>query len=179
MNLKQILSILFGAILLMNCKKEKSEIQEFQKFNIDKNIVSSALNYQLKKYGVNNTIFCSQSINFGLSKSVAWNRDYTCNAFIGEKDTLNIWLNNYNGSFGNGILLKVFENRFFVKSVNPNVIKGIKFEKFTLIKQELILNKNTFKNGDKISGYISFECHINSTKNKKMEGYFQSKIFEY
>ncbi len=178
MNIKLILSILFGAILLMNCKKEKSEIQDYQIFITDKTLINNPIFRKLDYHGINNNVQSSQSFYEDYRTNFKSN-DYKCNAYLGEKDTLNIWLNNYNGHFGNGILLKVFDNHFFVKSVNPNVIKGIKFEKFTLIKQELILNKNTFKNGDKISGYISFECHINSTKYKKMEGYFQSKIFEY
>lgn len=176
---KEIKLLFFGLFLLINCSKQNGKNTVYQKFKINKNIVSDSLLQNMNKLGVNNDVLNLQSISFGLRKSEAWNRDYICNAYIGENDTLNIWLNNYNGHFGNGILLKVFDQQYFIKSVSPKVLKGIEFEDFKLVKQDLTLNKDSYKIGDKISGYIYFECIADSTKSKKMEGYFQTEIIRY
>lgn len=115
-------------------------------------------------------------MNIGLRNYPLLNRDYICEALIDKDDTLNIWINNHNGYFGNGILIKVFNKNFKIKSIDPNVIKGMKFEKFDAIAQELTLNKSSFKKGDSIFGKLYFQCVVDSLKHKKMYGYFRTTI---
>lgn len=172
--------------LFTNCHQDKSielnsniNVKEnFQEFKVNHDIIPDSISKKFIKFNINNDVVCSQSIGFGLRYAQSRNRDYHSNAFIGENDTLNIWINNFNGNFGNGVLMKVFNDQFYIKSVNPNVIRGIKFEDYELKSQKLILNKTNFKKGDSLFGYMFFDCFADSVKYKKMEGYFQTKISE-
>ena len=169
------LILIILAIFIFSCKEESEKIG-FEEFSIDKNIIPDSISKKFSKYNINNDVISKQSMNIGLRNYSAMNQNYICEAKIGENDTLNIWINNFNGYFGNGILINVFNENFKIKSVDPNVIKGIKFEKFEPIKQELTLNKLNFKKGDSIFGKLHFDCIVDSLKHKKMEGYFKAKI---
>lgn len=182
--MKKALVIMIICGMFSSCKQERTaEINSkfavnavIQKFEVDYNIIPDSISKKFKKFNLNNDVVCLQNMGFGLRSAQSRNRDYHSNAFLGENDTLNIWINNFNGNFGNGILLKVFDDKFYIKSVNPKVIKGIKFEDYELKNQKLILNKTNFKKGDSLFGYLFFNCFADSTKNKKMEGFFQTKI---
>ncbi len=184
MKIALIIFVIF--CLFTNCHQEKSielnsninEKENFQEFKVNHDIIPDSISKNLKRLNINNDVVCFQSMGFGFRIAQFQNKNYYSNAFIGENDTLNIWINNFNGNFGNGILMKVFDNHFYIKSVNPNVIKGIKFEDYELKSQKLILNKTKFKKGDSLFGYMFFECFADSIKYKKMEGYFQTKISE-
>ena len=172
---KKIIFVLFIIFFFQSCKKEKNKF-EFEQFQVFNEIIPDSISKKLNKFRVNNNVISEQSIKIGFRGYPALNQNYICQAYIGENDTLNVWINNYNGYFGNGILLNIFKNEFKIKSVDPNIIKGIKFEEFVPIKQELILDKSSYKKGDSIFGRIIFECNVDSVKHKKMYGYFRTKI---
>ncbi|MNK41486.1 hypothetical protein D3C87_601500 [compost metagenome] len=171
--MKLLISILF-AICLVSCNKEKVDVENFDKFKINQNVIPDSISRKLVQK--NNSVVSVQSLAISPYKYPAYNENYICNASIIENDTLNIWINNYNGYFGNGIFAQVIGDEFRIKSITPKVIKGTKFENYELKAQELILNKATFRKGDSLFGYINFECVVDSSKSKKMFGYFKTKI---
>ena len=176
MKLTKLFRVLFfTSLFLLQCKEKKENI-DVVKYKIKKNIIPDSVSRKLTQYKINNTVISKQSMDIGFRNYPLVNEDYVCKANIDEKDSLNIWINNYNGYYGNGILIKVFNDNYKIKSVNPHVIKGIKFENYDLIKQNLILNASKFKKGDSIFGKIDFECVVDSLKHKKMAGYFRAKI---
>jgi len=166
--------ILILICLIISCNEKNVDIDNFDKFKVDNNVIPDSISKRLIRK--NNSIISLQSLAIGFYKYPASNEDYVCKASIIENDTLNIWLNNYNGYFGNGVLAQVFDNQFRIKSITPKVIKGIKFENYELKSQELILNKSTFKRGDSLFGYLNFEGVVDSSKTKKMSGYFRTII---
>lgn len=172
---KLFFALIFTSQFLSHCKEEKANIT-FEKFKVEKNIIPDSVAQQLTQHQINNTVISMQSMDIGYRNYPLLNQDYLCKANIDDNDTLKIWINNYNGYFGNGILINVFNDNFKIKSVNPHVIKGIKFENYDLIKQELILNQKIFKKGDSIFGKLHFVGVVDSLKHKKMEGYFRAKI---
>lgn len=172
---KLFFALIFTSQFLFNCKEEKANIQ-FEKFKVNKNIIPDSVSQKLAQHKIDNSVVSMQSMNIGLQNYPLLNQDYRCEANLEDKDTLKIWINNYNGYFGNGLLINVFNDNFSIESVDPNVIKGIKFENYDLIKQELILNQTKFKKGDSIFGKIDFECVVDSLKHKKMAGFFKAKI---
>lgn len=176
MKFTNIFFILFyTALFLVHCKEKKANI-EYEKFKVKKNIIPDSVAQNLFQNKINNSVISMQSMDIGFQNYPLLNQDYVCEANIDDKDTLNIWINNYNGYYGNGLLINVFNDNFKIKSVNPQVIKGIKFENYDLVKQELILNQKTFKKGDSIFGKLHFVGVVDSLKYKKMEGYFKAKI---
>lgn len=171
--MKLLLSILISLFLFISCN-QKTKIDDFEKFKVNKNVLPDSISNELIQK--NNSFVSVQSIAISPYNYPAYNDNYVCRASFIENDTLNIWINNYNGYFGNGVLAQVFEDKFRIKSISPKVIKGTKFENYELKSQELILNKSTFKKGDSLFGYLNFECVIDSAKTKKMFGYFKTKI---
>lgn len=169
--------IAFSSLLLFlfNCSK-RTETTEFSKIQLEGKVIPDSMYSKLLKYNSDNTVVSYQSIRLGFKNFSNFNQNYVCSAFVGKKDTLNILINNYNGYFGNGILIHVFDGNYQIKSIDPNLIKGIKFENYKLIKEELVLNKSAYKKGDSIFGKLYFECSIDSSKHKKMWGYFRDKI---
>ena len=162
-------------LLLFSCNM-KTEPTKFSKIQIEGKVIPDSIHSKLLKYKSDNTVVSYQSIQLGFKKFSNFNQNYVFSVFVGKKDTLNILINNYNGYFGNGILIHVFDGNYQIKSINPNVIKGIKFENYKLIKEELFLNKRVYKKGDSIFGKLYFECSIDSSKHKKVLGYFRDKI---
>ena len=172
--MRLFISIFVSIFLFISCDKEKVEVNNFDTFKVDNNILLDSISEKLNHK--NNSVVSLQSLVISPYNYPSYNENYICNASIIENDTLNIWINNYNGYFGNGILAQVFEGKFRIKSITPKVIKGIKFENYELKTQELILSKSTFKKGDSLFGYLNFECVVDSAKTKKMFGYFKIKI---
>lgn len=172
--MKLFISIFISICLIISCNKEKIEVKNFDKFKLIQNVIPDSISEKLNYK--NNSVVSVQSLIISPYKYPLYNDNYICNVSIIENDTLNIWINNYNGYFGNGILAQIFEDKFRIKSISPKVIKGIKFENYELKSQELILNKSTFKKGDSLFGYLNFECVVDSVKTKKMFGYFKIKI---
>ncbi len=167
-------SILFLPIFFFySCKENKKA--NLHTFQIEKNVIPDSISRKFNAYNVNNNIIATQSLRIGLQSYPSSDRNYICKALL-LNDTLNVWINNYNGSFSNGILIHIYNENFKIKSVNPNVIRGIKFENFESIQQELILNKSNYKKGDSIFGKLDFECIVDSVKYKKMYGFFKTKI---
>lgn len=166
----------FLFMLFSNCKKGEPKKIEYENFKVSEKVIPDSISQKMSKKGLDNTLVCRQSMDIGFQNYPSIHYNYVTDAFLNKNDTLDIWLNNYNGYFGNGILLKIFNNNFKVISINPHVIKGIKFEKFDPIKQELTLNKSKFSKGDSVFGNVYFECVVDSMKFKKMSGYFKAKI---
>lgn len=163
------------SLFFFSCKEENKKI-EFEKFQVENKIIPDSVSQKMSEYKLNNTVVSRQSLNIGLRDYQSLDRNYICEALIDKNDTLNIWINNHNEYFGNGILIKIFNKNFKIKSIDPKVIKGIKFENFDPIAQELTLNKLSFKKGDSVFGKLYFECVVDSLKHKKMYGYFRTKI---
>ncbi|MFZ4931765.1 hypothetical protein [Chryseobacterium sp. Mn2064] len=102
--------------------------------------------------------------------------DYKCSAQY-ENDTLSILLNNDNGYFGNGVLVKVFNSQFYIKDIDPSTLKREKkFIKSKVLEQKLVLNTNKFNKNDSIYGFIDYKCKIDSLVYKHFRGYFKTTI---
>lgn len=177
--------------LILSCESEKNKIRKFEKFKIDKNLSENktfkiiSKHPELKLYNSEKVesktrtayIIQTASYSAGLyhTKPVVF-EDYKCSAQY-EDDTLTVWLNNYNGYFGNGVLVKVFKNQFFIKDIDPKTLKGeIKFINSSPVYQNLILNKWRFQRNDSIFGFIKYEAKIDSSVTKHFQGYFKTKI---
>ena len=110
MKLTKLFRVLFfTSLFLLHCKEKKENI-DVVKFQIEKNIIPDSVSRKLTQYKINNTVISKQSMDIGFRNYPLVNEDYVCKANIDEKDSLNIWINNYNGYYGNGILIKVFNN---------------------------------------------------------------------
>ena len=171
--MKTAFQILIILLILNSCKNEI--LKEYDNYEVNENLKFDSAFHNFKEY---------QNINIGMNQKFlfysiikSFSDNYKPNAKL-KNDTLNIEINNYNGNFGNGILIRIFDNKFLVKSIDPNVIKGIKFEKYKLISQKLILDQNKFKISDRLNGRIEFECEIPEVKIKEMSGFFRLKITE-
>ena len=169
-------------IPLLSCKKE----QHFDPFVVDKSlpfqdsIVLLSKQPELKLYNTEipesktRTAFILQTAYY--SKGAFLFDDYKCKA-VYQKDTLNIRLNNNNGYFGNGILIKVFNNQFYIKDIDPKTLKGEeKYIKARGVSQKLILNNSRFNKNDSIFGFIDYKCSIDSLVQKHVKGYFKTII---
>lgn len=88
----------------------------FQKFEVDQNIIPDSISKKFKKFNKNNDVVCLQSLGTGNNYATLRSGDYHSNAFLSENDMLNIWINNFNGNFGNGVLMKVFDDQFYILS---------------------------------------------------------------
>lgn len=112
----------------------------------------------------------------GYRNSTFFFDDYKCRVKY-QQDTLNIWLNNNNGYFGNGVLVKVFNDQFYIKNIDPKTLKNEeKFIKAKVFSQKLILNKNKFNKNDSIYGFIDYKCTTDSLVDKHFKGYFKTII---
>lgn len=182
------LFLFFTSILLvlLSCQKE----QNFEKFSVNKDLPNYDTIQLLTKYpelklynseiveSRTRTAYIVQKAFYydGLLKGSFLFEDYKCKAQY-QNDTLNILLNNDNGYFGNGVLVKVFNNQFYIKDIDPKTLKGEKkFIKSKVSKQKLILNTNRFNKNDSIYGFIDYKCKIDSLVYKHFRGYFKTKI---
>lgn len=92
-------------------------------------------------------------------------------------DSLHIFINNNNGQFGNGIAIKIFNDQYLIKNIDPNTIKNqLKFVEYPVNEEKLILNKINYRRNDSIFGYFNYTCQITPALTKNMKGYFRSKV---
>ena len=178
---------LIGLLLTaFSCQKD----QNFENFIVDKKLSTDDTIQLLSKYpelklynseiveSKTRTAYIVQKAFYydGPLKGSFLFEDYKCKAQY-HNDTLNILLNNDNGYFGNGVLVKVFNNQFFIKDIDPKTLKGEKkFITSKVSEQKLILNTKTFKKNDSIYGFIDYKCRIDSLVYKHFRGYFKTTI---
>ncbi len=178
-------------MFLISCKFEKNKIQRFERFIIDKNLnkndtfnILSKLP-ELKLYNSEivesktRTAYIIQTANYSAgfyhTKPIVF-EDYKCKAAY-KGDTIEIILNNNNGYFGNGVLVKVFNNEFLIKDIDPKTMRGeMKLMNSSPTYQKLILNKAKFQKNDSIYGFIKYKTKIDSSVTKHFQGYFRTKI---
>ncbi|MEN5309117.1 hypothetical protein ABE425_16585 [Chryseobacterium cucumeris] len=173
-------------LVLLSCRKK----QNFENFTVDKSLPGNDTILLLSKYPelklYNSEIVESEtrtahivqaaSYSDGFRKGTFLFDDYKCKAQY-QNDTLTIKLNNNNGYFGNGILIKVFKNHFYIKDIDPKTLKGEeKFIKSKVFSQKLILNSKQFTKNDSIYGFIDYKCSIDSLVDKHFKGYFKTII---
>lgn len=170
------------ALTTLSCQKE----QHFDPFIVDKSLPFQdsikllSKQSELKLFNTEipesrtRTAFIVQTAYY--SKGAFFFDDYKCKTAY-QKDTLNIRLNNNNGYFGNGILIKVFNNQFYIKDIDPKTLKGEeKYIKTRVVSQKLILNNSRFKKNDSIYGFVDYKCSIDSLVQKHFKGYFKTII---
>lgn len=192
--MKQLTSLILISIftIVINCKKTKTNydfsklninedlynndtIKNLSKFSERKNYPSEKLESKSKTSSVLQT-FTFTNKNIGNTKRYLHFNNYKTKASIID-DTLNVFINNNNGYFGNGILIKIFNNKYFIKNIDPKTVKNeLKFIDYVMLKENLTLNKNNYKLNDSIFGYINYECQIDPTLTKTLQGYFKTKI---
>lgn len=173
-------------LVLLSCQKKHN----FENFTVDKSLPGNDTILLLSKYPelklYNSEIVESKtrtahivqaaSYSDGFRKGTFLFDDYKCKAQY-QNDTLTIKLNNNNGYFGNGILIKVFKNHFYIKDIDPKTLKvEEKFIKSKVFSQKLILNSKQFTKNDSIYGFIDYKCSIDSLVDKHFKGYFKTII---
>lgn len=183
--------IFVSGLCFLSCKKESKEIGQAEKVTVDENLSENDTFKILSKHAElklfnsekvespTRTAYILQVASFSdgfyRTRSVSFN-DYKCKAEYRE-DTINIWLNNNNGYFGNGVLVKVFNDHFLIKNIDPKTLKGeIKFIKSNPSYQKLVLNKAKFQKNDSIYGFIDYKTNIDSSVTKNFRGYFKTII---
>jgi len=170
--------------MIIRCKTDKKK--SYDKFIIDQNITKNDTIKLLSNFPevklFKSEIIESKSRTAYIVQTVSWYNmsgkfdNYKSNATI-KDDTLNISLNNSNGYFGNGILIKVFDGQYFIKDVDPKTLKGEeKFLPSKVTLQKLTLNENHFKKSDSIYGAIYYKATVDHNIYKEMKGYFRTKI---
>ncbi len=185
-----IINFVLG-LCFLSCKSENNKIERFEKITVDKNLSENdtfkilSKYYELKLFNsekvesVTRTAYIVQKDRF-YSHFYKYRHfqfyDYKCKAEQ-DGDTTIIWLNNYNGYFGNGVLVKVFKDQFIIKDINPKTLKGeIKFLKTYPNSQKLVLNQAKFKKNDSIYGFIDYNTNLDSLVTKNFRGYFKTTI---
>lgn len=189
-----IVIFIFG-LCFLSCKKGVKNEINFEKFIVDKDLPQNDTIKLLSKYP-ELQLFNSEKVeNLTRTAYIVQEDGYFERIFYGEKrykffqfdnykckaicsgDTINIWLNNYNGYFGNGVLVKVFNNQFLIKDIDPKTLKGeIKFIETHLNSQKLVLNSAKFQKNDSIYGFIDYNTSLDSLVTKNFKGYFKTKI---
>lgn len=175
------------ALTVLSCQKNEN----FERFIVDRHLSSNDTIQLLSTYpelklynseiveSKTRTALITQVASYydvnHFQKNIMFD-DYKCKALY-RKDTLEIWLNNNNGYFGNGVLVQVFNNHFRIRDINPKTLKNeVHFIKTTTLNQKLILNKNKFSKNDSIYGFIDYKCSIDSLVDKHFKGYFKTVI---
>lgn len=183
------ITILFFLILIVSCKEAQNQTENFGEITVDKNIVHDTSITTLSKYpelklfnsekvesSTRTTYIVQNAIYFDPNKKIVRFNDYKAKAFY-KGDTLEVWLNNYNGYFGNGVIVRIFKNHFKVYDINPNALRNeLKFIKSKPLSQKLILNTDSFNKNDSIYGFINYTCKIDSLVEKNFRGYFKTQI---
>jgi len=181
--------LIFSLFLFLSCKTDKKDLN---KITIDGSLVDNDTIKLLSKYpelklfnsekveSKTRTAYivqeASYSDRFYHTRRSFHFEDYKCKAEY-NGDTINIWLNNNNGYFGNGVLVKVFNDQFLIKDINPKTLKGeIKFIKSKSFYQKLVLNKTKFQKNDSIYGFIDYKTDVDSLVKKNFRGYFKTLI---
>ncbi|KIC61768.1 hypothetical protein [Chryseobacterium taiwanense] len=181
-------------LFILSCKKEAKAEWAFEKFSVDKDLPKNNNIKLLSKYPELH-LFKSEKLESSTRTANIVQEDgfyircytekeyrffqfndYKCKAEY-KGDTINIWLNNYNGYFGNGVLVKVFNHQFLIKDIDPKALKDeIKFIETHLNSQKLILNKAIFRKNDSIYGFIDYNASLDSLVTKNFRGYFKTII---
>lgn len=178
-------------LCFLSCKSENNKIILSEKITVDENLSKNDTFKILSKYpelklfnsekveSATRTAYISQISSFSdgyyHTRSVSF-EDYKCKTEY-KGDTINIWLNNYNGYFGNGVLVKIFNDQFLIQDIDPKTLKGeIKFINSHPVYQKLVLNKYPFQKNDSIYGFIDYKTTIDSLVAKNFKGYFRTKI---
>ncbi len=172
------------------CRKEE-ENSRYNRFTVDESIPLNDTVKRLSKYpelqlyngerieSPARTAWIIQQASYsdGLFPALSFQfADYKCNARY-SKDTMDILLNNYNGYFGNGVLVKVFKDRFFIRDIDPKTLKGeTKFIRSVPAYQKIKLHQASFEKGDSIYGFIDYTTRIDSVITKNFKGYFKTII---
>lgn len=174
------------SLTALSCQENRN----FENFIVDQDLSSKDTIKLLSKYpelklfnseilqSPTRTAYITQTAHYtdGYRSGTFLFEDYKCKAKY-QHDTLNIWLDNNNGYFGNGILIKVFNDQFYVKNIDPKTLKNEeKFIKAKVFSQKLVLNKDKFNKNDSIYGFIDYKCSIDSLVNKHLKGYFKTII---
>lgn len=174
-------------LIVISCQKDKN----FEKFIVDKDLPSNDTIQLLSKYpelklynseiaeSRTRTAFIIQTASYfdanHFQKNIQFD-DYKSKV-IYKKDTLEIWLNNNNGYFGNGVLVQVFNNHFRIRDIDPKALKNeVKFLETNVLNEKLVLNKNSFSKNDSIYGFIDYQCSIDRFVDKRFKGYFKTII---
>jgi len=173
--------ILIFCLLIVSCKKEKKREQTFEKFIVDKNLPQNDTIKLLSKYP-ELKLYKKEKLEskirtaYIIQTTVLFQTDkYKCNA-VSKNDTLEILLNNNNGLYGNGVLIKVFDDHFFIKDIDPKTLHGeIKFMKTKPVYQELVLDNNSFQKNDTVYGFIDYNTKVENFT-KDFRGYFKAVI---
>lgn len=175
-------SFIFSFLLLiLSCKKENKAEHIFEKFTVDENLPQNDTIRLLSKYpelklykkekleSKTKTAYIVQIA--GLLPM----DNYKCSSVL-KNDTLEILLNNNNGFFGNGVLVKVFDDNFLIRDIDPKTLHGeMKFIKTKPVYQKLILNKANFQKNDTIYGFINYNTKVERFT-KDFRGYFKAAI---
>lgn len=166
---------------MVSCIKEKKAEPVFEKFILNENLQQNDTIKLLSKYpelklykkekleSKTKTAYIVQLAGFLPMDN------YKCSSVL-KNDTLEILLNNNNGFFGNGVLVKVFDNNFLIQDIDPKTLHGeIKFIKTKPVYQKLILNKANFQKNDTIYGFINYNTKVERFT-KDFRGYFKAVI---
>jgi hypothetical protein len=181
--MKQALYILFisSCLAIISCKKEKKNEQIFEKFTLDKNLpqndtIKLLSKYpELKLYKKEKLESKTRTAYIVQIAGILPMDNYKCSSAL-KNDTLEILLNNNNGFFGNGVLVKVFEDKFLIQDIDPKTLHGeIKFMKTGPVYQKLILNKNNFQKNDTVYGFINYNTKVENFT-KDFRGYFKAVV---
>lgn len=183
-------TFIFLLILSMiGCKTDRQNIIDLGTITVDKNISKSETIKILSHYPelklfnsekvesqTRTAHIIQNAIFFDRTKRIIRFDDYKAKAFY-KGDTLELWLNNYNGYFGNGVQIQIFDHHFKVNNISPKALKNeVKFITTELIAQKLILNSNSYNKKDSIYGFINYRCKIDSLVEKQFSGYFKTII---
>ncbi|MDN3695513.1 hypothetical protein QWZ06_26425 [Chryseobacterium tructae] len=176
--------------LTFSCKNKDQNAKEDLQVVVDSNLPSNDTLKLLSKYpelklfnseiveSRTRTAYIVQNSSFsiGIHEQRAIFEDYKCKS-IYKNDTLEIWLNNNNGYFGNGILVQVFNHKFKIKNIDPKTLRNeIKFIAADVLNQKLVLNKSNFKRNDSIYGFVNYTCSLDYQVKKHFRGYFKTLI---
>lgn len=170
----------FG-LCFLSCKKEEKNEINFEKFIVDKSLPQNDTIKLLSKYP-ELKLFNDEKIESKIRTAYIIETtnlfqvdNYKCKA-VSKNDTLDILLNNNNGFFGNGVVVKVFEDRFSIKDIDPKTLHGeVKFIKTRPVYQKLALDKSNFQKKDSIYGFIDYATKVDSFT-KIFRGYFKAVI---
>lgn len=184
------LFLLLLVCIASSCKNKEQNVKEDTQVIVDSNLPSHDTIKLLSKYPelklFNSEIVESRTrtayivqnsiYSIGSRQQTASFNDYKCKS-IYKRDTLEIWLNNNNGYFGNGVLVQVFNNEFYIKNIDPKTLRNeTKFIVASVLNQKLVLNAPSFKRNDSIYGFIDYTCNLESQVQKHFRGYFKTVI---
>ncbi|HLV23633.1 MAG TPA: hypothetical protein VKY36_02490 [Moheibacter sp.] len=124
-------------------------------------------NVELKVYNKNN----QTKINY--DKLICY-VDFLPSINSTTKDTLAIFIGNFDGYSGNSISIKLFKKYYKMNYFDVSDVKVPKYliPKYNTTKSELILEKNNYEIGDSIYGYLNFKGESDSTI-IEAKGYFR------